>query len=233
MSSSRIRCDARHDSEGLSASDTLRVVTFNIEDVRGVDVDDPGHRRLLLVADILDSLDADIILLNEIAVEQSASGEPTNRSASNGLRFVQTFLNRPGVPGYSVYQPLSNTGVHSGYDLDNSGRAVSRFTVPRPASLSGNPPAQTDADRAYGNDSWGFGTFPGQYAMALLVRDGLTIAYNDIRTYRSFRWSSLPDALRPVRRDGRPWYDDDEWAEMPLSSKTHAVVPVQVPSVAE
>ncbi len=238
VTSSRIRCDARTDEGGGPAveqsavegptSDTLRIATFNIEDVRASDVAHPGHRRLRMIAGIIRVLDADIILLNEIAVGQSVTGEQVAASESVASAFVRSFLDQPGGKKYAVFQPLSNTGVHSGYDLDNNGMVSSVFAEPRQASWSGNPPAQTDADREFGNDSWGFGTFPGQYAMALLVREGLTIAHDDIRTYRTFPWSSMPDALRPSYTSGRPWYTDAEWNEMPLSSKTHAVVPVDI-----
>jgi hypothetical protein len=40
----------------------------------------------------------------------------------------------------------------------------------------------------------------------------------------------MPEALRPRDPEtGEPWYSDDEWAELRLSSKNHWDVPVRVP----
>ena len=58
----------------------------------------------------------------------------------------------------------------------------------------GTPPRQTSEERAYGNDAWGFGTFPGQYGMALFVKPGLRIRLSDIQTFQTLRWSDLVDA---------------------------------------
>ena len=63
------------------------------------------------------------------------------------------------------------------------------------------PPSdrQTDDQRAFGGDAWGFGTFPGQYGMALLVDNRLKIKSEYIRTFRLFPWSRMPNALLPTR----------------------------------
>jgi hypothetical protein len=90
---------------------------------------------------------------------------------------------------------------------------------------------QTPEGRAYGADNWGFGTFPGQYSMALLVRDGLDILEHEARTLQLFPGSAMPEALAPVDPEtGEPWYSPGEWAEFRLSSKSHWDVPVRLPN---
>ena len=88
---------------------------------------------------------------------------------------------------------------------------------------------QTSEERAYGNDAWGFGTFPGQYGMALLVKPGLRIDVPGVQTWQAFRWGDIDDANRPIDPSGQPWYSDEGWGSMRLSSKNHVVVPVEVP----
>lgn len=89
-----------------------------------------------------------------------------------------------------------NTGEPSGLDLDGDG------------ATSGP------------GDAFGFGRFPGQYAMALLSRHPLDAA--KARTFQKLPWSAMPDALRP---DGLA---DATWQAMRLSSKSHWDVPVRV-----
>ena len=96
-------------------------------------------------------------------------------------------------------------------------------------SEDGRPGQQTPAGRAYGGDSWGFGMFPGQYAMALLVRRDFEVLHDGIRTFQNFRWDALPDPLAPIDPEsGEPWYCTEAWSEFRLSSKTHVDIPVRV-----
>ena len=215
-----------------AAMDHIRFATFNIEDVRTVDLLDPAHPRLTGAAAVIQRLRPDILLVNELTYDYpelpSGDGKPPG---SNALRFAETFLAVSQGPGlepmeYSVFQPETNTGLHSGLDLDNSGDQTTTWQTPAPSDSVGAPPPQTREGRTYGNDSWGFGTFPGQYGMALFVRKGLRILTDSIRTFQDFRWSAMPDAFVPTLPDGSPWYSNDEWTAYRLSSKTHAVVPV-------
>jgi hypothetical protein len=143
----------------------------------------------------------------------------------------------------------------SGHDLDNDGRVVTDYPTPTPAGLDGTPGEATDAGRAYGNDCWGFGTFPGQYGMALLVDERLEIVASQVRTFRLLPWDYMPNNLMPVAEDegraavedgpegpgapddddlpGEPgpeaWYSPEERAVVRLSSKSHWDVPVRLP----
>jgi hypothetical protein len=120
-----------------------------------------------------------------------------------------------------------NTGVASGLDLDNDGRVSLESPL---RNGHARQDEQTAADRAYGQDAWGFGTFPGQYGMALLVKEGLEFLADDVRTFQTFAWSRMPGALQPEDpATGQSWYSPDEWGVLRLSSKSHWDVPIRLP----
>ncbi|MFP4227314.1 MAG: endonuclease/exonuclease/phosphatase family protein [Salinivenus sp.] len=224
-------------SDPAANDEPVRVMTYNIEDVRTADVRQSDHPRLQSAAARIQDLAPDVLLVNELTYDQP--GAPGYREGAsegqNARRFVENYLSSPqadsleGRSYQTVMLPV-NTGIPSGHDLNNDGRVVS--TVPEvPGSPEdGSVASQTDAGRAYGNDAWGFGTFPGQYGMALFVRDDLTVLRDSIRTFRLLEWSSMPDAAVPVdSTTGEPWYSDAAWEEMRLSSKSHWDVPVRLP----
>ncbi|MFG0245509.1 MAG: endonuclease/exonuclease/phosphatase family protein [Phycisphaerales bacterium JB052] len=199
----------------------LRIATFNIEDVRSDDLNDSSNERLRDIAAVIQRLRPNIILLNEIAVNDDDG--PTNAE-----KFVYNYLATSQGEGlqpirFDTYIPETNTGVHSGFDLDNSGTMDPE--VPEPSE-----DGQTPEQRAYGNDCFGFGTFPGQYGMALLVHPKLKIQTDEIRTLQHFLWKDLPGHSAPMNEDGTPWYSDEEWEAMPLPSKTFADVPITLPN---
>jgi hypothetical protein len=94
-----------------------------------------------------------------------------------------------------------NTGVPSGHDLDGDGRMMGA------------------------GDALGFGRFPGQYGMAILSRFPLGPA----RTFRTLPWAALPDAEPPRNPDGTPYWPDEVWRALPMSSKSHWDVRVELP----
>lgn len=216
------------------APTTLRIATFNIEDIRTTDLHNTEHPRLKAAAALLQELRPDIVLINEIAYDQPGipGYSDADGAGHNGQRFADAFLAVSQSDGleplrYRAFMAPSNTGEASGYDLNRDGEVVSAFPTVDSAGLDGAPVRQTPEGRAYGNDSWGFGTFPGQYAMALLVREDLRIMTDEARTFQTLAWSSMPDALRPMQPDvDAPWYLDDVWATFRLSSKSHWDVPV-------
>ena len=216
----------------------LRVATFNVEDVRTDDLQHPDHPRLERIASILQELQPDVVLVNEIAYDyEGVPGyDPAVGEGKNAERLASRFLSVSQSPDLqslhyeSVMMP-SNTGVHSGFDLDNDGIILESWPEVPSAEEDGTPGMQTDEGRAYGNDGYGFGMFPGQYAMALFVSDSLEILRDQIRTFQLFKWSDMPGALRPVDPStGTSWYDDSEWAALRLSSKTHMDVPIRLPN---
>lgn len=210
-----------------TAPDTLRIATYNIEDVRTGDLQNADHPRLQKAAAIIQRVRPDILLVNEITYDAP--------NGQNAQRFADAFLNVSQGEGlepirYQVFTAPTNTGLASGFDLNNDGVLVDTFPTPAPPNPDGSPLSQTQAQRDYGNDTWGFGTFPGQYGMALFVREGLDILRDSVRTFQLLPWSQMPDALMPVDAAGQSWYEGEEGARFRLSSKSHWDVPVRLPN---
>jgi hypothetical protein len=216
---------------------TLRVATFNLGDVRTTDLEDPGHPRLRALAEVIQRLRPNVILLNEIAWD-GPSGPGYREGAvegQNGQRFADRFL---AISQADELQPLRyrafmapvNSGVPSGLDLNGDGKVVTDHPPPAFYLRREMPPSPTAAARAYGEDCWGFGTFPGQYGMALLVDERLVIELEQIRTFRLFPWAYMPGALLPRNPEGGSWYGEEAKSQVRLSSKSHWDVPVRLPN---
>lgn len=210
---------------------TLRVATFNVEDVRTASLMHGNDARLRSIAEVIQRLRPNVILLNEIAYDVPGAPDvpPDAEPGQNGKRFVEQYLSVPQAEGldgldFAVFTAPTNTGMPSGFDLDRSGEVVSEFPEP-PES------GQTPQGRAFGGDCWGFGTFPGQYGMALLVDRRLTIDSEHARTFRLLPWSYMPGAFLPRDPESRePWYSEDERKYFRLSSKSHWDVPIMLPN---
>ncbi len=199
-----------------------RVCTFNVQDLRYDDIlaatrntDNEGANRARDLARLIAAIDPDILLVNELEYD-FISAEP-----HSGEAFVELIRQQRAHLGiadreYQVFQRPSNTGVHSGHDLNRDG-----VVDPVPGSAE------------YAQDSWGYGEFPGHYAMALFVASPLGIESENARTFRDLRWADIPQALLPVGTgeslaEGEAWYSDAALEEFPLSSKSHWDVPVRV-----
>lgn len=167
-----------------------------------------NHSNIRKVAEALQRIRPDVVLLNEF--DYDAAGQAMNLFHDNYLaagQGGQTPLNYP----YRFTAP-SNTGVSSGFDLDNNGTAV---TVP------GTDP--------YGNDCFGFGTFPGQYAMVVYSR--FPIETSKVRTLQLLKWKDLPGSQLLLNSGNPPlttYYSAEERDVLRLSSKTHLDVPVNL-----
>lgn len=113
--------------------------------------------------------------------------------------FLEKYLNTPSNtrPWKYFYTASVNTGVDSQLDLDGNGKL--------------HEP----------NDAWGFGTFPGQYGMAIYSR--YPIELDAVRTFQNFLWSEMPNALQPP-----DYYPENIWKKLRLSSKSHWDVPVRI-----
>lgn len=216
---------------------SVRVMTYNIEDVRTTDLRRSEHPRLSRAAAYIQHLAPDVLLVNEMTYDQPGDPgyDPGPGEGHNATRFAHHFLSEAQADSLSTlsYEAVMlpvNTGVHSGHDLNNDGTVDSSVPEIPPAPEDGSVAPQTDAGRVYGNDSWGFGTFPGQYGMAVFVREDLTVLRDSIRTFRELRWHEMPHALVPFdSTTHEPWYSPEEWAQMRISSKSHWDVPVQLP----
>lgn len=191
--------------------DPVRVATFNASLNRGeagalvedlaVDGDDAGDAAVRAVAEIIQRVRPDVLLVNEF--DHDDAGEAARL-------FQETFLS-VGQGGAApitydhVFQAPSNTGVATPFDLDGNG-------------VSGAPVGTAD----YAGDAQGFGFFPGQYGMLVLSR--FPIDHDAARTFQQVRWADMPGALIP---DG--FYSDEELEVLRLSSKSHWDVPVETP----
>jgi len=185
----------------------VRISTFNSSLNRATegallrDLSTPGNAQARIVAEIIQRVRPDILLLQEFDFDSAGASIAAFQSyylgvAQNG---------QAPIHFEHVFFTPSNTGVPSGFDLDNDGR------------VSG------------GGDALGFGDFPGQYAMVLLSR--FPIDRKHVRTFGKFLWRDMPGALLPddpktaTRND---WYSPAELAVLPLSSKNHWDVPVRL-----
>ena len=150
------------------------------------------------VAEIIQRVRPDVLLLNEFDYD----------SGGEALRlFQQNFLSKSQNGAAPIVYPHrfsapSNTGTPSGKDLDNNGAVVS---TPGPG---------------YGNDSFGFGEFPGQFGMAVYSRHPIG---SGVRTFQTFKWKDMPGNLIP-----QPFYSPDEVDVLRLSSKSHWDLPIRI-----
>jgi endonuclease/exonuclease/phosphatase family metal-dependent hydrolase len=212
-------------------------MTYNIEDVRTSDLRCKDHLRLQRAAARIQALAPDVLLVNELTYDQPGdpgyqAGEPEGQ---NARRFVKNYLSvaqadsLSGLSYQTVMLPV-NTGQPSGYDLNHDGRVVTEVPSVPSSPDDGSVAEQTAPGQAFGGDAWGFGTFPGQYGMALFVREDLTVLRDSIRTFRLFKWSEMPHAAVPKdSTNGEPWYSPEAWESFRLSSKSHWDVPVRLP----
>ena len=102
-----------------------------------------------------------------------------------------------------------------------------RYVVPTntgvlaPLSLAG------EGAPALPKDGLGFGAFPGQYAMAVLSR--FPLLFEQMRSFRHFLWRDMPNAKLPHTLQGG-YYRSEVLNILPLSSKNHLDLPVQLPN---
>ncbi|WP_440905350.1 endonuclease/exonuclease/phosphatase family protein [Catenovulum sp. SX2] len=201
-----------------TSAEHLRVATFNVsmeaENYTSTDIELNGaqiladelaagdNQQIKNIAQIIQLVRPDVVLLNEfdyIADENSGVD-----------MFISQYLNIPqsdnaqsiDYPYY--YVAPSNTGIDSGFDLNN------------------------DGNFATADDAYGYGRFEGQYGMLLLSR--YPIAQDKVRTFQKFLWKDMPNNLMPVdpANDNQAWYNQDETNFLRLSSKSHWDVPVEI-----
>lgn len=208
--------DASGDGGEVDASvplpETLRFATFNVSlfrDAEGELLQDleAGDDQARTVAEIIQRTAPDVLLLNEFDYDSEGRSLDV---------FADAYLNAELADGVApIDYPYrwvfaSNTGVPSGFDLDNAdGRNNAPGTVP------------------YGNDALGFGVFEGQYAFAVLSR--FPAATAPVREYRDFLWRDLPGAALPDEigtAEPDDWFTPEELDVMRLSSKNHVALPI-------
>ena len=119
------------------------------------------------MAEVIQRVRPDVLLINEF--DYDPTGQAIDRFRSNYLEVGQNGADPIEYP--YVFVAESNTGIPSGFDLDNDG------------TIGG------------GNDAFGFGNYPGQFGMAVLSR--YPIDDDSIRTFQNFLWRDMPDNLIP------------------------------------
>lgn len=190
----------------------IRVAVFNVQELSLDKVlqADPVHPQVEAAAAILRAVRPDILVLQEVDLVVDGTASPDTAVAV----FQARHLEAPGAGGAPpLHLPWrfavpGNTGVLSSLDLDGDGLAAD-------TTFRG-----TDA---HGQDSWGYGRYPGQYSMALLSRFPVDPAL--ARTFRDFRWADLPGNVMPPG-----FFSARVEGEVRLSSKSHWDVAVETPA---
>lgn len=200
---------------------TIRVATFNtslnrktpaglMDDLRHGTLTSKPNTQIANIAKIIRRVQPDIILLNEFDYDPKGLSlewfrknylEIEDRTGGDNLPEHTD----PVVFPYQFLAP-SNTGAHSGVDFNNDARADGK------------------------EDVFGYGAFPGQYAMAVLSK--FPIAQAQARTFQTFLWRDMPDAAWPMvtTSDGgrQHYYSAAARSVFRLSSKSHWDIPVNI-----
>lgn len=187
----------------------LRVATYNLSLNRAsageleADLGTPDSPQARTVAEVIQRANPDVILLNEFDYVPGLRAADLFRE--NYLAVGQGGADPVDYP--YAYAAPSNTGIPSGFDLNNNGQV------------------------AGGDDAFGFGAFEGQYGMAILSK--YPIDTENVRTFQNFLWKDMPGALlpdNPATPEPADWFSPEELEVVRLSSKSHWDVPVKVGS---
>ena len=204
--------------------DQVRVATYNASLNRSgegelvEDLSTPDDPQAQNVAQVIQTTRPDVLLINEFDFD--ADGQPAGLFQQNYLSVSQN--GAEPIEYKHVYVVPSNTGIDTGFDLDNDG-------------ATGGP-----------GDAQGFGDFEGQFAFVVYSQH--EIVKDEIRTFQNFPWKDMPDAtLFDPDPEGRPLFDPDrpfdpnnpndpdtsfytaeEAAILRLSSKNHVDIPIDL-----
>lgn len=184
---------------------TVRFATYNVSLFRKQagqlirDLEGGKNRQAHKLAAVIQQVRPDVLLLNEFDYDTQGAAAKIFREAYLGVSHGEA----KEIAYPFQFFAESNTGIPSGFDLDEDGKK--------------SGPA----------DCFGYGTHPGQYGMLVLSR--LPIAREQIRTFQRFLWKDMPDALLPTSADdGESYYSDEKLHQFRLSSKSHWDIPIQV-----
>jgi hypothetical protein len=196
-----------------ATNDTTRFGTFNASLNRNsagqalADLSSPGNAQADAVAEIIQRVRPEVLLINEFDYYAPTEAHPDGP-------LVDAFRDNYLAVAHNGAQPIdyqysfiaeSNTGIPSGFDLNNAGGI-------------GGP-----------DDAFGFGFFPGQFGMAVLSQHPIDTAA--IRTFQHFLWKDMPGALLPddpATPAPADWYSPAELEVFRLSSKSHWDVPIDI-----
>ena len=192
---------------------TTRFATFNASLNRSnagqalADLSVPGNAQADAVAEIIQHVRPEVLLINEFDYYAPTAEDPDGPLV-DAFRDNYLAVEHNGAAPIAYLDSFvaeSNTGIPSGFDLNNNG------------AIGGS------------DDAFGFGFFPGQFGMAVLSMH--PIRHDDIRTFQHFLWKDMPGALLPDD-PGTPepgdWYSPAELEVFRLSSKSHWDVPIEI-----
>ncbi len=191
----------------------------NAEGQLVTDLSTQNNAQAKAVAEIIQRNNPDVLLINEFDYVAANPLQPVTLLLQNYLGVSQNGAT-PVNYQYTFIAP-SNTGISSGFDLNNNGATVT-----------------TVGTAGYGDDSFGFGNFPGQFGMLLLSKYEIDTA--NIRTFQNFLWKDMPNnlltndptvdnpATASVNENLNGFYSPQEIAVLRLSSKSHWDVPIKV-----
>jgi 3-phytase/alkaline phosphatase D len=202
------------------------LVDFGANWSGGVGALSATQRRVLqahYVAEVVQKVSADVVLINEF--DYDLNGTPTASSLPSAAgyssdaarRFQDNFL-AVGHGGASTgrsasnpvnylyrHTPNTNTGLASGFDLDNNG------------SIGG------------GNDAYGFGNFGGQFGFTIYSKYEIV----GVRSFQTFKWKDMPNNLltndpTAGANNLANFYSAEERDALRLSSKNHVDVALRI-----
>ncbi|WP_290598598.1 phytase [Anabaena sp. AL93] len=199
---------------------TVRFSQFNASLNRNTDgqlvtdLSTPNNAQAKTVAEIIQRNNPDVLLINEFDYSPAA----VNLFRENYLQISQNGATPINYPYF--YIAPSNTGIASGFDLNNNGATVT-----------------TPGATGYGDDAFGFGNFPGQFGMLLLSKYPIDTA--NVRTFQNFLWKDMPGNLltndptvdnsaTSINENLNGFYSPEEINVLRLSSKSHWDVPITV-----
>ncbi|MFI7700280.1 endonuclease/exonuclease/phosphatase family protein [Nonomuraea sp. NPDC049480] len=197
-----------------AASRAIRFATFNASLNRNAEgqlvaeLSTPDNTQAKVIAEIVQRARPDVLLINEF--DYDAAGAAARLFQDDYLSIGQGGA-RPITYPYRYTAP-SNTGIASGFDLNNNGAVVTTPGAP-----------------GYGDDAFGFGAFPGQYGMVVYSKHPIDV--RGVRTFQKFLWKDMPGAALPddpATPEPADWYSPEELQVFRLSSKSHLDVPVRV-----
>jgi hypothetical protein len=192
---------------GAPDDKVVRFATFNASlnrNFAGQLVDDlstPNNAQAATVAEIIQRVRPDVVLINEF--DFVANDVALELFQENYLSVAHNGADPIEYP--FAFTAPSNTGIPSGFDLNNNGAV-------------GGP-----------DDAFGFGFFPGQFGMA--VYSMFPIDFDEIRTFQLFLWEDMPGALLPddpATSAPADWYSPAELDVFRLSSKSHWDIPIEI-----
>jgi phosphodiesterase/alkaline phosphatase D-like protein len=192
---------------GLTFPSGIRFATFNVSLNRPnagdltAELQSGVSAQAATIAQIIQRSNPDVLLLNEFDHDDAGAAIAAFR------QFFLAASQDGAVPSLfdHVFIAPSNTGIPSGFDLNNDG------TI-------GGP-----------DDAFGFGFHPGQFGMVVLSK--YPILTEQVRTFQTFLWKDMPGALLPddpKTPEPADWFSPEELEVVRLSSKSHWDVPVDI-----